>query len=131
MHNEQRSPVDGEEKKEMTVTVTSPNGGPVNLRKEANKGAALVDRVLLQLVYTVQTCMQLEKNPQGFGSSMIYMSVKSKDILLAGVWTTVRIALLGTAIAFVLSIFMIGALSGMHTTAWIPIRFAASATPCA
>ena len=67
----------------------------------------LVDRVLLQLVYTVQTCMQLEKNPQGFGSSMIYMSVKSKDILLAGVWTTVRIALLGTAIAFVLSIFMV------------------------
>ena len=56
---------------------------------------------------TVQTCMQLEKNPQGFGSSKIYMSVKSKDILLAGVWTTVRIALLGTAIAFVLSIFMV------------------------
>ena len=30
----------------MTVTVTSTNGGPVNLRKAANKGAALVDRVL-------------------------------------------------------------------------------------
>ena len=30
----------------MTVTVTSPNGGPVNLRKAANKGAALVDRIL-------------------------------------------------------------------------------------
>ena len=68
---------------------------------------ALLDRGLLQLIYTVQLCMELEKNPQGFGSSMIYMSVKSKDILLAGVWTTVRIALLGTAIAFVLSIFMV------------------------
>ena len=68
---------------------------------------ALLDRGLLQLIATVQTCMQLEKNPQGFGASMIYMSVKSKDILLAGVWTTVRIALLGTAIAFVLSIFMV------------------------
>ena len=35
-----------EELKRMTVTVTSPNGGPVNLRKAANKGAALVDRIL-------------------------------------------------------------------------------------
>ena len=30
----------------MTVTVMSPNGGPVNLRKAANKSAALVDRIL-------------------------------------------------------------------------------------
>ena len=68
---------------------------------------ALVDRGILQLIYTVRACMELDKNPQGFGSSMIYMSLKSKDILLAGIWTTVRIALLGTAIAFVLAIFMV------------------------
>ncbi len=34
------------EEKHMTVTVTSPNGGPVNLRKAASKAAALVDRIL-------------------------------------------------------------------------------------
>ena len=39
-------PEQKEEGKHMTVTVTSPNGGPVNLRKAANKCAALVDRVL-------------------------------------------------------------------------------------
>ena len=30
----------------MTVTVSSPNGGPVNLRKAASRSAALVDRIL-------------------------------------------------------------------------------------
>ena len=30
----------------MTVTVTSPNGGPVNLRRKPDRGAALVDRIL-------------------------------------------------------------------------------------
>ena len=34
-----------EEDKTMMVTVTSPNGKPVNLRKEADKGAALVDKI--------------------------------------------------------------------------------------
>ncbi len=42
----QAPPEQKEEGKRMTVTVTSPNGGPVNLRKAANKGAALVDRIL-------------------------------------------------------------------------------------
>ncbi len=42
----QVTPEQKEEGKHMMVTVTSPNGGPVNLRKAANKGAALVDRVL-------------------------------------------------------------------------------------
>ena len=35
-----------EEVKKMMVTVTSPNGGPVNLRKAASRSAALVDRIL-------------------------------------------------------------------------------------
>ena len=34
-----------EEDKTMMVTVTSPNGKPVNLRKAADKGAALVDQI--------------------------------------------------------------------------------------
>ena len=68
---------------------------------------AIVDRGLMQLIYTVQVCMQAEKNPQEFVSSMIYMSIEGKNILLTGIWTTVRIALLGTGIAFVLAIFMV------------------------
>ena len=42
----QTQPGQKEEGKRMTVTVTSPNGGPVNLRKAASKSAALVDRIL-------------------------------------------------------------------------------------
>ncbi len=68
---------------------------------------AVMDRAVLQLVYTVQLCLQAESNPQGFVPSMVYMSLKGKDLLITGIWTTVRIALLGTAIAFVLSIFMV------------------------
>ena len=67
----------------------------------------LIDRGLLQLIYTVQTAMEATSNPQGFFPSMVYMSLKGKDMLLTGIWTTVRLALLGTAIAFVLAIFMV------------------------
>ena len=67
----------------------------------------LLDRGLLQLIYTIRLCAGMEKNPKGFGSSMIYMSIKGKDLLLTGIWTTVRLALLGTAIAFILAIFMV------------------------
>ena len=67
----------------------------------------LVDRGLLRFVYTVRVCAELEKNPQGFGASMVYMSLKGKDIILTGVWTTVRIALLGTGIAFLLAILLV------------------------
>ncbi len=67
----------------------------------------LIDRGILQLVYMIQACRQMDKNPQGFGSSMIYMTIKGKDILLTGIWTTIRIALLGTGIAFVLAIIMV------------------------
>lgn len=42
----QAPPEQKEEGMRMMVTVTSPNGGTVNLRKAANKGAALVDRIL-------------------------------------------------------------------------------------
>ena len=68
---------------------------------------AIIDRGLLQLIYTVQICMQAERNPQEFVSSMIYMSIEGKNILLTGIWTTIRIALLGTGIAFVLAILMV------------------------
>ena len=68
---------------------------------------AILDRGLLQLIYTVQVCLRAENNPQSFVPSMIYMSLKGKDLLATGIWTTIRLALLGTAIAFVLSILMV------------------------
>ena len=67
----------------------------------------MVDRLLLRLLYTVRFCSQLDSNPKTFGSSMIYMSLKGKDMLVTGIWTTIRIALLGTGIAFILAIFMV------------------------
>ena len=67
----------------------------------------LIDRGLLRLIETIRLCSTLDSNPKTFGASMIYMSIKSKNILLTGIWTTVRIALLGTAIAFVLAILLV------------------------
>lgn len=70
-------------------------------------GAALLIWCGVSFAETVRRCAAMEKNPQGFVDSMVYMSIKGKDMLLTGVWTTVRIALLGTAIAFVLAILMV------------------------
>lgn len=68
---------------------------------------AAADRVILNLAYTVKLCGEMTGNPQSFGQSMIYMSIKGKDILITGIWTTIRIALLGTAIAFLLAILLV------------------------
>lgn len=70
-------------------------------------GIALLVWLGVSFAETVRRCAVMEKNPQGFVDSMVYMSIKGKDMLLTGVWTTVRIALLGTAIAFVLAILMV------------------------
>ena len=70
-------------------------------------GIALLVWLSVSFAETVRRCAAMEKNPQGFVDSMVYMSIKGKDMLLTGVWTTVRIALLGTAIAFVLAILMV------------------------
>ena len=70
-------------------------------------GAALLVWCGVSFAETVRRCAVMEKNPQGFVDSMVYMSIKGKDMLVTGVWTTVRIALLGTAIAFVLAILLV------------------------
>ena len=70
-------------------------------------GAALLVWCGVSFADTVRRCAAMERNPQGFVDSMVYMSIKGKDMLLTGVWTTVRIALLGTAIAFVLAILLV------------------------
>ena len=48
-----------------------------------------------------------EKNPMEFLPSLFYMLIRSKSMFLAGIWTTVRIALFGTAIAFVLAVLLV------------------------
>ena len=70
-------------------------------------GAALLVWCGVSFAETVRRCAVMEKNPQGFVDSMVYMSIKGKDMLVTGIWTTVRIALLGTAIAFVLAILLV------------------------
>lgn len=67
----------------------------------------LVDRLLLRFIWLIRQCRQMESNPQEFLPSMIYMTQKGGGMLATGIWTTVRIALLGTAIAFVLSLLMV------------------------
>ena len=67
-------------------------------------GLALLVWFGIRFAETVRVCSTLDKNPQEFGASMVYMTIKGKDILIQGVWTTIRIALLGTGIAFVLEL---------------------------
>lgn len=67
----------------------------------------LVDRVILHLIYLINMCKSLDSNPENFVESMVYMSVKGSGMLMTGIWTTVRIALMGTAIAFVFAILLV------------------------
>ncbi len=67
----------------------------------------VTDRILLGFVSLAEESVASESNPQGFLASMIYMFWKGRSMFALGVWTTVRIALLGTAIAFVLALLMV------------------------
>ena len=84
-----------------------------NKRTRALKAAAWICGLALlvwcgvRLAELARTCAAMDKNPQDFVSSMVYMTIKGKDILITGVWTTVRLALLGTGIAFVLAVLMV------------------------
>ncbi len=68
---------------------------------------AVTDRGILGFIWLVRYCSGLDSNPQEFGPSMIYMTLNGRGMILTGMWTTIRIALFGTAIAFILSIFMV------------------------
>ena len=67
----------------------------------------VLDRFVLHLIYLIRISRDLTSNPESFVESMVYMSVKGSGMILTGIWTTVRLALLGTAIAFVLAILMV------------------------
>lgn len=68
----------------------------------------VLDRVVLKLIYLVRFYTAAETNPNGttFGT-MVYMAYNQRSLFVTGVWTTVQLALAGTAIAFVLSLLLV------------------------
>ena len=64
-------------------------------------------RFLTTLVQAAKIGAAAEKNPMEFLPSLFYMLIRSKSMFLAGIWTTVRIAHFGTAIAFVLAVLLV------------------------
>ena len=66
-----------------------------------------LDRFVLKLAYVVHAAVHAESNPTGTLSSMVYMAYNQRSLFVTGVWTTVQLALAGTAIAFVLALLMV------------------------
>lgn len=66
-----------------------------------------IDRPLMSFAIIVRDSALAESMPDGFFQSMVYMLWNGKSFFRMGIWTTVRIALLGTLIAFVLSLLMV------------------------
>lgn len=65
-----------------------------------------LDRLLIKLVDTILLCAAMESNPPEFFRSMFYMTYQTRGIMLTGIISTVEMALMGTAIAFILGILM-------------------------
>ena len=66
-----------------------------------------IDRLVLGFAEVARRAVSADKNPQPFLEAMIYMFWNGRDMFLKGIWTTVRIALVGTAVAFVLALLMV------------------------
>ena len=66
-----------------------------------------IDRPVLRFIETARSAVHADTNPQSFLGSMIYMLWNGRKMFLTGIWTTVRIALIGTAVAFVLALLMV------------------------
>lgn len=67
----------------------------------------LVDRVVVSMVDVTAASIALDRNPQGFIPSAIYMTWESRDIFLRGIETTVELAIFGTIIAFFLALLLV------------------------
>ncbi len=67
----------------------------------------VLDRWILNLIYLIGSYAHAESNPQNFFGGLVYMTSRNGFTILTGVWTTVRLALFGTAIAFLLSILLV------------------------
>jgi len=66
-----------------------------------------IDRPVLRFAETARRAVTAQSNPQDFLGSMLYMLWNGRSMFLTGIWTTVRIALIGTAAAFVLALLMV------------------------
>ena len=67
----------------------------------------VLDRFILKLAYIVNTAIHAESNPTDTLSTMVYMAYNQRSLFAIGISYTVRLALFGTAIAFVLSLLMV------------------------
>ena len=67
----------------------------------------VLDRTVFKLAYIVNAAVHAESNPTETLSTMVYMAYNQRSLLATGISYTVRLALFGTAIAFVLSLLMV------------------------
>jgi len=67
----------------------------------------VLDRFILKLAYIINAAIHADSNPTDTLSMMAYMAYNQRSLFVTGVWTTVQLALAGTAIAFVLALLMV------------------------
>ena len=67
----------------------------------------VLDRFILKLAYIINTAIHADSNPTDTLSTMAYMAYNQRSLFAIGISYTVRLALFGTAIAFVLSLLMV------------------------
>ena len=75
---------------------------------DAAADARLVhERVILKRAYIINAAIRADSNPTDTLSTMAYMAYNQRSLFAIGISYTVRLALFGTAIAFVLALLMV------------------------
>ena len=67
----------------------------------------VLDRFILNLPYIINAAIHADSNPTDTLSTMAYMAYNQRSLFAIGISYTVRLALFGTAIAFVLALLMV------------------------
>lgn len=67
----------------------------------------VLDRLILKLAYIINAAIHADSNPTDTLSTMAYMAYNQRSLFAIGISYTVRLALFGTAIAFVLALLMV------------------------
>ena len=67
----------------------------------------VLDRFILKLTYIINAAIHADSNPTDTLSTMAYMAYNQRSLFAIGISYTVRLALFGTAIAFVLALLMV------------------------
>ena len=67
----------------------------------------VLDRFILKLAYIINVAIHADSNPTDTLSTMAYMAYNQRSLFAIGISYTVRLALFGTAIAFVLALLMV------------------------